>query len=316
MIEVAGVCLSVNVCLCVNARATDFLATNPQMARFVYAVGVEGSNHHGVLSQILLPLASERCLQNCTFANASGGSSNPLALSSWAAACGCAVHAPVDIDGSSSHTASAQLRRVLFGGSHSSVNDPKAVRRLLQEDQHAVWLEGNSYPSGWPRGFHGGRRPPAPMDLVDMYTKLSGATSVKLVLLARDFTSTVLSHAKFDGGVHAHANVVANYNEYIAASLARLPADAFYVLPVDCLYRSARARNRIARELRTFLGWTPPNIVQGGECCNCFRKWHSSKHGQSQLSPTILSALNAVASNRSSTWGPLAPREWDCHDQS
>ena len=152
------------------------------------------------------------------------------------------------------------------------------------------------------------------MDLVDMYTKLSEMTSAKLVVLARDFISTVASHARFDGGLLAHANVVADYNEYIATSLARLPATSWHLLPVDCLYRSARARSRVARELRAFLGWIPPNIPPTDECCNCFTRWHASKHGKERLDDRVVSALHAVVSNRSATWGPLAPREWECHE--
>lgn len=283
----------VRVCAVVlKPRKPSMLA---DAARFVYAIGVEGSNHHGVMSELLQPLAAERCSQNCSMHLA-------VHTDAWAKQPDCAVHADTD-----------ELRGHLFGGRLSTVKDSAGVRQLLHRDHSAVWLEDNSFPSGWPHGFFGGRHPPAPMDIIDMFNTLQGIATTKIVVLVRDFTSTVLSHSRFDHGLVPHAEVLATYNAYIAKSIAQLPASSWYVLPVDCLYRSAQARQRVARDLRAFLGWKAPNIEPRDACCNCFARWHGSRHANRQ-SPSAVAVVQQVLTNRSAAtaWGPLAPREWDC----
>jgi len=264
--------------------------------------------HHGVVPQIISPLASERCVPRTEICPA------------MKRAC------RYKTDGHA-------LRSSMFWVLHPyESKNPTMLAHLLRRASagRMVYVEDNSFPSG---GIAGGieahvrkalRTPPMPIDIVSLYQTTSKVAKTRFVFLVRNFTRTVFSHPNWDGGVEGHAINMANYTRYFASAIKQLPREAWSTLPVDCLAYSAQARNVVTRNVRDFLGWQPPwprhtavpaTGLDNRTCCTCFAKWRESRQsGKFEYNHTELAIVRRVememlGGNGDPRWGPLQPQE-------
>lgn len=238
--------------------------------QFVYTVGVEGSNHHGVMSELLVPLALSNVHHHHHQVEAKSGDgmswcsrahneTSPFEM--FLANQGkCDAVPPPGINPNKVESSSPRFcardndaRQVLF---HGDIKVDQLISRTSQCG--GLVLEDNSFPSG------GARTPPAPINLKDLYEKGSPHINIQLVVLQRNFYDTVLSHGNWDGGPLGHAEKMAEYMQYIAQNLEGIPPDAWRILPVDCIPGS---KHLLQERLAQFLGF------QSESCPHCWEHW-------------------------------------------
>lgn len=246
---------------------------------FVLALGVEGSSHHGVDDIILQSLAHERCRVDDSCDAAKSGE--------------CLKR---------THFRDRKLRLNLYAQSSRDghVLHPTAVDQIIAgSPAGSVFIEDGSYPSGFRL-----RDPPHPLNLSTALGVLDQAQpqiSVRLLLLVRNFGSTVWSHHDWDNGMASHAERLASHLAYLGAELERLPRDDWFAVPVDCLYSGGSAtREAFAASLASFLGWKT-------RCCLTFDGFRASNHHfRTQASPAQVAAMDAIEARRRPEWGSLA----------
>jgi len=257
--------------------------------QFVYLVGVEGSNHHGVMSELLAPLSlSQRCKpdsakhgNNATmcirpdaadeFRTFIGGDvcdktpTRETILANMNVECNICVR-------------DAVVRNALF---HGDIEVDEVVSRGSQCG--GTILEDMSFPSG------SSRTPPGPMNLSSMFRQLSGRIDTRLVVLQRDFYDTVMSHQWFDGGANRHAKKMVEYMEYISQTLKGLPSHAWRILPVDCISTN---KHGLQTSLARFLGFPTE------ECGHCWEHWNTPASNAARRAQRRTKVDDAFTKNR------------------
>ena len=185
--------------------------------RFVYVIGVEGCGHHGFYPMLASSIAAHERMR-C------GPHPLPPMLGRW-----------------------PPLRRIFNALWYEA---PDAVRRralvaelnalmervLAQGEQSpgTAWiLEDNSFPSAGQRSLD------RQWDVLDMAALLAPHAEVRFIALYRDPCAMTFSHPEFDGGLRAHARVVAEFLEYLNGVLEALGR---------ARYRVARYEDLMARD--------------------------------------------------------------------
>jgi len=233
---------------------------------FVYLVGAEGSNHHGVLSELLVPLSQS---QRCEAEDQLGKQMTTCArsddeFSEFHAFLGeevCNEIPPPDVNRAEMNikcricARDKMVRNALF---KHGVNVDEIVSQGSRCGR--TILEDNSFPSG------SARTPPSPINLSTMFRALSPRIDTRLVVLQRNFYDTVMSHPTLDGGATGHAEKMAEYMGYISGALQDLPSHAWRILPVDCIEAN---KHGLQKSLAQFLGFPTE------ECGHCWEHWRA-----------------------------------------
>lgn len=212
---------------------------------FVYMLGVEGSNHHGVMAELLYPLVTERCNQGpCNMQKIRelpSSVSDKLPSNPW---CPSVQRDP-------------EFRKAFFSLNMTGVTDS-----FLQHPNH-WFLEDMSFP-----GDHMHRDVPMPIDLGIMFRAIAPLTNFKFLVLQRSFESLVVSRQDFDSGPRPHAEKMAEFLTYLSGELQLVPLTYWKVLPVDCLEWNEQTRMMAKVKVAEFLGIN-------SQCCGCFNSWRS-----------------------------------------
>ena len=79
-----------------------------------------------------------------------------------------------------------------------------------------------------------------------------------------------------------------------------IPRDQWRILPVDCLYKSEEARERILQRLIEYLDWRLDRKI---ECCGCLDRWHESKN--KTIKSELLEQVHQVEQLNEHKWGVL-----------
>merc|ERR1712086_674748 len=80
---------------------------------------------------------------------------------------------------------------------------------------------------------------------------------IKIIMLYRNFASTVWSHKDWDGGLRTHAELMRAYQQMLADSLQKTPDSFWKVFPIDMLNGALPEHIRVSAitALIEFLGW-------------------------------------------------------------
>jgi len=257
--------------------------------QIIYILGVEGSNHHGLLP-IIKSLAAKQIDPD--------------------------TGVRYDVD-----EAPEALKAGLFGwyphivqqkwkfGEDPGVGDPAFVQSIVSsmcpnDGRRHVVIEWTSYPSGHADDFRSYRvhrqsdwlhmTPQEiandknalahPVDLNAFYDAFAPHAEIKFIVLNRDYTETIASHKDWDGGPETHSNIISGFmiilsrflNSHVDDSItgARLWTllcfESIFAKNYQTASEVSEARRHVLHDLATFLDWPVK------ECPDCFNHWHES----------------------------------------
>ena len=263
---------------------------------FVFLVGVEGSSHHGVAQNLVWPLVRDHCGPKCAPPRTIDDLDDDGSESIYRVPSEC--NATAYDEDVRSRLYSVPSQAVREGGAVRDVDGLR--RRMAAAPRGSYFFEWRSFPSAGHTQVANSsdRQPPLPLDLAALARALDGVARLRLLVLQRDFRTTVLSHNRWDKGTHAV--VIERHLRSLAQQLEHLAGDAA-VLPVDCLYdhASKATRRSVVENLRTFLD------APDSSCCECFAFWRASRdHRRPGRSP--IDAIAALERDHAPDWGPFA----------
>lgn len=262
--------LPLTASMSLNLRHRDGASGSPP---FVYMLGVEGSNHHGVMAELLSPLVRERC--NTGPCNEQSIKETPSSGDNLP---------PADPACPALQRDSA-FRKELFG------LNATGLTAAFAQHPSAWFVEDMSFPAGLTS-----REVPMPIDLGDMFRAVSPLTDFRFLVLQRSFGQLAASRAGFDASLEAHAEKMAEYLAYLSGELERVPSASWKVLPVGCLERGDEARVLAKERVAEFLGLS-------SQCCGCFQSWQSpTPHEQSD-------AVESIGESTIQDWPVFDPRD-------
>lgn len=280
-----------------NAPAVEYDEESRANCQIIFAIGVEGSIHHG-FTPIINTLAST---QNYI------------------------------IPGPESRQKQA-FRRAIY--SAQGTPKPEDVIQTMnaicpKDGKKRVYIDGKSWPCGlknrdkaWQdmtpleisMSFMALNEPTNLYDLVNAYSPYA---DIKFIVLHRPYLEVIASHKKWDGGPMKHSNVIRGHMLLLKEFLDRhvlnhLGQRMWTVLCTEKIMAKnyddsdegkeqvARARNEVITQLANFLGW-PTNA-----CPNCFDEWHeSTKDAQKVLGGTIVDLLQDHIKSLVGVWPPV-----------
>ena len=269
----------------------------PHRDQLVFVAGLEGSAHHGL--DIVL-----RNLVTCYLAKLPP--------------CG---------DGHqqchySLHTKSLSLRKTLSPRVHrelfaESVSQSREARQMAAEWQRSiegrsVYLEDISFPSGtmmWRKML--ATKPsdiissiladrPNPLQVEALHSLQGEAgVEIKIIMLYRDFASTVWSHKDWDGGLRTHAQLMRAYQQMLADCLEKTPDSFWRVFPIDMLNGALPEHIRVSAitALVEFLGW---DLHIPEDCPTWSNGWQDSVKQPREMGQADFAWLQRIMQNSTS----------------